>query len=65
MPDHDAAMMRRLVKDLVVPEAHLTAEQLRSRNSERGIPQQVVEAGRDAPCTQRMKENLFGIGRFV
>jgi hypothetical protein len=42
VPDDYATMMRRLVEDLIVPEAHWTIEQLRRRDYKRGMPQKIV-----------------------
>src|SRR6185295_16754916 len=65
MPDHDAAVMRRFVEYLIVPEAYWSIEQLSRRDSESRMPQDVVQSRRDAPCSECVKEYLIGIGRFV
>ena len=65
MPRDDAAVAGRLGKDLVVPEPHPATEQLRRRNRERRMPQQVVKTRRDTPRPERMKQYARGVGRFV
>jgi hypothetical protein len=40
-----------------VPEAHPAAEELAGGNEDRGIPEEVVERGRNAPGAQRVKKN--------
>jgi hypothetical protein len=42
MPDDYATMMRRFVKDLIVPKAHWTIEQLRRRDYKSRMPQKIV-----------------------
>ena len=42
MPDYYAAMMRRLVEDLIVPETHRAIKQLRRSNYKGGMPQKIV-----------------------
>ena len=65
MPDDDAAVVCRFVEDLIVPEAHWSIEQLSCRDDECRIPQEVVQAWCYAPCSECVKEDLVGIGRFV
>src|SRR6266571_5443134 len=65
MPCDDPAVMRWLTEQLIVPETHCAAEQLRRRHQKRRIPQQVMKARRDSPRAQRMKQNGRRIGRFV
>src|SRR5438270_6713310 len=65
MPRDDSAMMRRLTEKLVVPEADSATEKLRRGHSESGIPQYVMEAGRDAPSSERVKENFRRVCGFV
>ena len=65
MPRHHTAVTRRLAEQLVVPEANRTIEQLRCRNDEGRVPQQVVEGRRDAPRTERVKEHLRRVGGLV
>ena len=55
VPDHDAAVMRRLVEDLIVPEPHWSIEQLRGGNDERRIPQHIVQARCYAPGAECVK----------
>jgi hypothetical protein len=61
MPDHDAAMVRRLVENLIVPEAHWTIEQLRRCDYKSGMPQQIVQAGSYAPGAECMEEYPIGV----
>jgi hypothetical protein len=56
MPDYNAAVMRGLIEDLVMPETDWTIKQLRRRNDKRRIPQQVVKARLDAPGAKRVKQ---------
>src|SRR5215469_16633738 len=65
MPGDDTTMTGRLAEELVVPEAYAALEQLRSRHCEGRMPQNVVKAGRDTPGSQRVKQDLCRIGRFV
>ena len=65
MPRHYAAMMGRLVENLIVPKAHRPVQKLRRRHQEGRVPQQVVKRCGHAPRTQRMKENLARVSRFV
>src|SRR5215510_3855320 len=57
--------MRRLVEDLIVPEAHWPIEQLRRRHYKRRMPEQIVQPRGDAPRAERVEEYLIGICRFV
>src|SRR5436853_4253572 len=65
MPSHDTTMVRRLAKELIVPEAHRTIEQLRGANSESSVPEQVMKTGCDAPGAKGMKEYGIWIGGLV
>src|SRR5687768_3247422 len=65
MPDHNSAMLRRLIEKLVMPEADRALQKLRRRHTKSGVPQKIVKARRDAPGSQRMEENFLGIGRFI
>jgi hypothetical protein len=58
MPRYDTTVMRRLAEQLVVPETDRTIEQLRCRNHEGRVPQQVVEGRRDTPGAEGVKEHL-------
>lgn len=65
MPDDDAAVMRRFVEDLIVPEAHSATEQLRRGNNKRRMPKHVVQTGLDTPRAQCMKQDLLRVRRLV
>src|SRR6266550_261223 len=65
MPGNDTTVMRRFVKNLVVPKTNGRAKKLRSGKQERWIPQQIVKSWRDTPSAQRMKQNCVRIGRFI
>src|ERR1043165_1613616 len=65
MPDHDAAVMRGLVEDLIVPEAHCAFEQLSGRHGETRMPKHVVQTRQDSPGAERVEEDLFRIRRLV
>src|SRR4029453_5719817 len=65
VPDHYSSMMRRFVKNLVMPEPNSAAQQLRGRHSERRMPKNIVQTWENPPRTERMKENLLRIGRLV
>jgi hypothetical protein len=54
-------MVRRLVENLIVPEAHWTIEQLRGCNYKSGMPQQIVQPASYAPRAERMEEYAIGI----
>ena len=62
MPSDNPAVMRRLGKNLVVPETNGAAQQLRGGNEKSRVPKQVVEAGCDAPRPQGMKQDPRRIG---
>ena len=59
VPRDHAAVARGLAEQLVVPEAHRAAEELRRRHGEARVPQQVVERGRDAPRVCRFVRVVF------
>jgi hypothetical protein len=65
VPGHDASVLRGLAKELVVPEAHRAIEQLRCGNEKRGIPEQIVEAGQNAPGAEGVEEDAVRVGGFI
>ena len=65
MPNDNAAVVRRFVEDLIVPEAHWSIEQLSRRDNESRMPQDIVQSLGNAPCSERVKKYLVRIGRFV
>lgn len=65
MPGHDAAMMSRLAKKLVVPEPNRSTQKLRCRDRERRMPQEIVKTRRYAPCAQGMEQHMIRIAGLV
>src|SRR4051794_10573799 len=65
VPEHNAAMMCRLVEDLIVPEAHRTADQLRRRHREAGMPEDVMQTRQNTPRTESVEEDLVRIRGLV
>ena len=65
VPCHHAAVVGGFAEELVVPEAYGSAKELRGGDGEGGVPEDVVEAGGDAPCAERVEEHGAGIGGFV
>ena len=65
VPRDDSAMPSRFAKQLVMPKPHGATQQLAGRYRHPWMPQQIVEAGRDPPGAQRVKQHSVGIGRFV
>ena len=65
MPGHDSAMMSGLAEKLVVPEPNRSAQKLRCRDGDCGMPQEVVKTGRYTPCAQSMKQHVIRITRLV
>src|SRR5437868_4258832 len=65
MPCDYAAVMRRFGKQLIMPEAHRAAEQLRRRHSEGRIPQQIMKTRRNAPRAEGVKERRRRVCGFV
>ena len=65
MPSDYTAMSSGLAKQLVVPETHGTAQELRRRDGELRMPQNIMKARRDAPRTERVKEFAVSLIGFV
>jgi hypothetical protein len=65
MPRDDASVIGRFAEQLIVPEPDGTAQQLRCRNSERSMPEQIVEPGRNPPRSQSVKQDSVRIGGLV
>src|SRR2546425_7349634 len=65
MPGYDAAVSGRFAEKLIVPETTCAAQQLRGRQQERRIPEQVMKARSNAPRAQRMKQRGRWISRLV
>ena len=65
MPRHDTPVVRRLAEQLIVPKPDRSSEQLRGRNYERGVPQNVMERLLDPPCPQRVEQNRGRITRLI
>src|SRR5258705_7939450 len=60
VPGHNSPVMSGFAEQLVVPEANGAAQQLRRRHSECRVPEQIVEAWRDAPGAERMEQHMIG-----
>src|SRR5262245_38742166 len=65
VPRDDAAVLRRLAEELIVPETDRALEQLRRGGQERWRPQKIVERGRRAPGAERVEEDRRRVARFV
>ena len=65
MPGYDASDMRRFHEELVVPEAYLSVEELAGGNEDGGVPEEVVERGRDAPGAEGVEENSARLAGLV
>jgi hypothetical protein len=57
--------MRGLHEELVVPAAHSSREELARGNDDGGIPEEIVERGRDAPGAERVKESAARLAGLV
>src|SRR5262245_9365752 len=56
MPGDYTAVIRWFAEELIVPEPQRTAEQLRSGNEESRMPEQIMEAGFDAPGAEGVED---------
>src|ERR1700730_4244398 len=65
VPGHYSAVMRRLAKELVMPEPTLSAQIWSCRNCECRMPQEIVKTGHDPPCAQSMEQYVIRITRLV
>jgi hypothetical protein len=65
VPRHDAPVVRRLAKELVVPKADWAVEQLRCWRQERWVPENVMQSRLNPPRAERMKQDGVRIARFV
>ena len=65
VPGHDASEMGGLHEELVVPEAHSSPEELARGNEDGGVPEEIVERGRDAPGAERVEENAARLAGLV
>ena len=65
VPRDAAAVSRGLAEELVVPEAHRAAQELRGREREARVPQKVMKARRDSPSAQRVEEHARRVARLV
>src|SRR5262249_1919992 len=65
VPGPNSPVTGGFAEQLVVPKANAAAQQLRRRNGDSRVPQQVVKAWRDPPGAERMEQHMVGIGRLV
>lgn len=65
VPGDDSAVFGRFAEELVMPEPDGVSQQLRGGNAERRMPEQVVEARRNPPGSQSVKEDAVRIGGLV
>src|SRR2546429_297140 len=65
VPGDNAAVVCRLAEELVMPKPHRAVEQLRCRDRESPVPEQVMKTRRDSPGTKCMKKYLVRIRGFV
>lgn len=65
VPGDDAAVPRGFAEKLVVPEADGAGEELAGGERERGVPEDVVKAGAEAPGTEGVEQDRVGLDRFV
>lgn len=61
MPWNHTGMSRRLIENLIMPEAELLQPQrLCTRHRGSGVEDQIMEDGIDKPRAQKMKDDLIG-----
>src|SRR5262245_44274642 len=65
MPSNDAAVLRRLAKQLIVPKANGAIEQLTRSSCECRMPENIVKTRANAPRSEGMKEDRVRLSRFV
>ena len=66
VPRHYPAVFGGFAKQLVMPKSNRPVlQQLTGSHQKSGIPQYVMEPGRDAPGTQCMKKHFRRIGGFI
>lgn len=65
MPGYYATVAGGLVKKLIMPETHRTAEQLAGRHREGRMPKDIVKTGSDTPVAKGVEQHLFRIRRFI
>src|SRR4030095_8576326 len=61
MPEDYSTVMSWFGEDLIVPETNRALEHLRSRNSERRVPKNIVKTRSYPPGAQCVKKHLLGI----
>ena len=65
VPGDHPAMPGRLAEKLVVPEPHRPPQELRRRDGDRRVPEQVVEPRLDPPGPEGVEEDRPRVGRLV
>ena len=65
VPRDNTSVKRWFAKELIVPEADWSIEELGGGNCQSGMPEQVMEANSDSPCSKCMKQDAAGVAGFV
>jgi hypothetical protein len=65
MPRDHSAVFSGFAKKLIVPEPYPSAQKLARRHRKRRVPEYIVEARRDSPCSECVEQDAGRVRRFV